>query len=261
MTSQNDSSSNILELHNVSKIFSDTDELKAVSDLSLSLRVGEFLCILGPSGCGKTTVLRMMSGLLPVSSGTVLLSGKPVEQTSKDAVLVFQEYSRSLLPWRRVLDNIKLGLEAKGIEREEQNSIAQRFLDMVGLKGFERHYPWQLSGGMQQRVALARALACSPKVLLMDEPFGSIDARTKADLEDQLLKIWMELKLSIALVTHDIEEAIYLGERLVVLTSRPAMIQGIEHVPFSYPRDQLTTKNSADFLKLRTKLLRALRGY
>lgn len=250
----------ILELQNVSKTFSDSGGLKAVSDLSLSLSQGEFLCILGPSGCGKTTILRMMAGLLPASSGAVLLGGRPVERPGSDAVLVLQEYGRSLLPWRRVLPNIELGLEAKGLSREERRPIAQRFLRTMGLEGFERHFPWQISGGMQQRVALARALACSPRVLLMDEPFGSLDARMRAELEDELLKIWSQLKLSIVFVTHDIEEAIYLGQRIALLTPRPARVQTVEPVPLDHPRDQLTTKRSVPFLDLRSKLLNALRA-
>lgn len=260
MTEPEASSYVVLELQDVTKVYSDGNGLAAVSGVSLSFRAGEFVCILGPSGCGKTTLLRMMAGLLPVTSGRILLGDKLVDRPNGDVVLLFQEYGRSLLPWRPVLENVQLGLEAKRVPRQERMRLAKQFLDIVALRDFETHFPWQLSGGMQQRVALARALACSPKVLLMDEPFGSLDARTRDELEDVLLDIWLTLKTTIVFVTHDIDEAIYLGQRIVLLSERPATVRTVERVSLSYPRDHLTTKQADTFLTLRAKIYRALRS-
>lgn len=258
MTSSTNPKSNAVELISVSKIFPESGGLEAVSDLSLMIRKGEFICIVGPTGCGKTTILKMMAGLLSASSGEILLNGNPIKGATGESVLVFQDYSRSLLPWRNARRNIELGLEAKGIDGEERTRIARHFLNLVKLKDFEERYPRQLSGGMQQRLALARALACSPRVLLMDEPFGSLDARTKAELEDELQNVWLTLKPSVVFVTHDIEEAIYLGQRIIVLTSRPAKVDKIEDVSIGYPRNQLTTRQSNEFLSLRAKLMATL---
>lgn len=250
----------VLELQAVTKVYSDANGLVAVSEVSLDFGAGEFVCILGPSGCGKTTLLRMMAGLLPVTSGRILLGDKLVEGPNGDVVLLFQEYGRSLLPWRRVLENVELGLEAKRVPRQEREQLAKRFLEIVGLRDFETHFPWQLSGGMQQRVALARALACSPKVLLMDEPFGSLDARTRDELEDVFINIWLKLRTTIVFVTHDIDEAIYLGQKIILLSERPGTVRTIERVSVGYPRDQLTTKQGEAFLTLRAKIYRALRS-
>lgn len=253
-------SSPILSVCEVSKAFPNAEGLKVVSSLSLKLYKGEFLCIVGPSGSGKTTLLRMMAGLLAPTSGKIIVNGHQISDSPQDVILLFQEYSRSLLPWRRVLPNVELGLEARKMSYRQRKSISRHFLNLVGLSDFEQHFPWQLSGGMQQRVALARALACRPKVLLMDEPFGSLDARTREDLEDQLLRIWSELQLSIVFVTHDIDEAIYLGQRIILLSKGPATIRSIEEVELGYPRHQLTTRQDRKFLEIRAKVYKNLRA-
>lgn len=249
----------LLEVHEITKAFHNGATTLAIRDVSFSLAKSEFLSILGPSGCGKTTLLRIIAGLLPPSSGQVLLEGEEVCQPDGRAVLVFQEYSRSLLPWYSVLRNVQLGLVTKDKSKKEVESIARDFIALVGLLGFEAHYPWQLSGGMQQRVALARALACTPKLLLMDEPFGSLDARIREELEEELLHLWIRLKLSVIFVTHDIDEAIFLGQRILLLTERPARVRFLEEVPLAYPRDELVTRQSQPFLELRAKLHELLR--
>lgn len=228
--------------------------VQAVDHVSLVVGQGEFVTIVGPSGCGKTTLLRMMAGLLRPTEGAVSLSGRALAGPGRGAVLVFQDFSRSLLPWRRALGNVKLGLEARGTRPEGGCRIAQSYLQRVGLSGQEERFPWELSGGMQQRLALARALACQPSVLLLDEPFGSLDARTREELEDEMLSLGRQLDLTIVLVTHDIDEAIYLGDRVVLLTERPARIR-LECATFlGSHRDQVSTRSSPEFLKMRQEL-------
>ncbi|MCI0563209.1 MAG: ABC transporter ATP-binding protein [Nitrososphaera sp.] len=247
----------ILTLERVSKSFPDKDGRQVLSNLDLTLSKGDFLSVVGPSGCGKTTMLRIMAGLLPSSSGIVSMNGEPRNPIG-NVVLLFQDYGRSLLPWRTVLRNVTLGIEELPLTRSEQDEKANRFIQLVGLSEFAMAYPGQLSGGMQQRVALARALVRAPSVLLMDEPFGSLDARTRESLEDQLLQLWAELKLTIVFVTHDIDEAIYLGQKVVVLTDRPATISAIEFVGLEYPRNQISSREDPLFLSLRRTLYRSL---
>lgn len=248
-----------IELKAVSKSYEVSgDSLLAVRDFSLSIEKGQFVSVVGPSGCGKTTLLRLIAGLIQPSDGHVRVDGREVLGPSADVVLLFQEYGRSLLPWRTVPGNVQFGLEGRGVPREERVAEAERQLALVGLKGFEAYYPWQLSGGMQQRVALARALVCSPKVLLLDEPFGSLDAISREQLEDQLLALWCKLGFTAVLVTHDVDEAIYLGQCVVVLSQRPASLCTTEAVDLPYPRSQIESRSSARFLELRAELRRAL---
>ncbi|HEV7761357.1 MAG TPA: ABC transporter ATP-binding protein, partial [Acidimicrobiales bacterium] len=212
-----------------------------------------------PSGCGKTTLLRCLSGLLAPTSGSVTLLGQPVVQPPRAMALVFQDYSRSLLPWLDVLGNVTLPLKARKLPRAERESLAREALASVGLAGDAHKYPWQLSGGMQQRAAIARALAYQPEILLMDEPFASVDAQTRADLEDLLLDIWSSRRITVVLVTHDIDEAVYLADRVVVLTKAPSRVQDTVDITLPRPRHQLTTKELPAFAHHRTHLLTAIR--
>ena len=228
----------------------------AIADVSLQVREGEFVSIVGPSGCGKTTLLMNLAGLMDPTSGEIVINGQPVREPPAGVILVFQEYNRSLLPWRSVLKNILYGLELRrqaGRVRDAAEQ-ARKYLEVVGLTGFERHFPWQLSGGMQQRVAIARALACEPRVLLMDEPFGSLDAQTRADLEDVLINLWREFRQTILFVTHDIDEAIYLSDRVFVLSSRPSTILGEIVIDLERPRQQLATKADRRFIDYRARI-------
>ena len=180
----------------------------AIGNITCQVEAGEFVSFVGPSGCGKTTLLMTIAGLLAPSSGRVIVNGKEVSGPPANLVLLFQEYNKSLFAWRSVLGNVRFGVEARGAAAPAADAKARKLIALVGLKGFESHYPWELSGGMQQRVAIARALAYEPEVLLMDEPFGSLDALTRLELEDTLLRLWAELKTTILFITHDIEEAI-----------------------------------------------------
>jgi NitT/TauT family transport system ATP-binding protein len=222
------------------------------------VRPGAFVCIVGPSGAGKTTLMRCMCGLLSPSSGTVVLDGQPINGPPERLALVFQDYSRSLLPWMSVGGNIMLPLRSKGVDKAERWRRATEALAAVGLDGVAALYPWQLSGGMQQRVAIARALAYQPEALLMDEPFASVDAQTRADLEDLILGLRDRLGLTVILITHDIDEAVYLADDLIVLTGAPARVQDIISVPLGRGRDQVLTKSRTDFAELRARVLRLI---
>jgi NitT/TauT family transport system ATP-binding protein len=199
-----------------------------------------------------------IAGLLAPSSGSVIVKGKQVDGPPPNLVLLFQEYNKSLFAWRSVLGNVRFGLEARGDRSAGAAQKADALIEMVGLKGFEKHYPWELSGGMQQRVAIARALAYEPEVLLMDEPFGSLDALTRLELEDSLLKLWAQLKTTILFITHDIEEAIYLSDRIWVLSRRPSAIMQELDIPFRRPRDQVATRADAQFMELRNRIYRQI---
>jgi NitT/TauT family transport system ATP-binding protein len=231
----------------------------AIKDLSFEVGEREFICIVGPSGCGKTTLLKCISGLLPVTSGRVLLDGSPVTAPPEQMALVFQEYGRSLFPWLRVDQNVRFPLRRKRLARPQVERLVSDSLAAVGLSEFARHYPWQLSGGMQQRVAIARALAYQPEILVMDEPFASVDAQTRADLEDLLLSVWERFHVTILFVTHDIDEAVYLGDRILVLTSRPTLLEEIVDVGLPRPRDQVSTKELAEFAHLRARVYRSIK--
>jgi NitT/TauT family transport system ATP-binding protein len=250
----------ILEVQNLSKSYRQTggQTTAAIGNISCKVESGAFISFIGPSGCGKTTLLMTIAGLLAPSSGSVIVKGKQVNGPPPNLVLLFQEYNKSLFAWRSVLGNVRFGLEARGDRSAGAARKADALIEMVGLKGFEKHYPWELSGGMQQRVAIARALAYEPEVLLMDEPFGSLDALTRLELEDSLLKLWAELKTTILFITHDIEEAIYLSDRIWVLSRRPSAIMQELDIPFPRPRDQLTTRADARFMELRNGIYRQI---
>jgi NitT/TauT family transport system ATP-binding protein len=226
-------------------------EVPACENINFSMNRGEFVCIVGPSGCGKTTLLKCLCHLLKPTTGKVFINEKEIQGPPKEMTLIFQDYSRSLFPWRTVLKNVLFVLEKKNLSKEERIKIAKSALASVYLSGFENHYPWELSGGMQQRVAIARAIAFNPAILLMDEPFASVDAQTRSDLEDTILEIWSSFSQTILLVTHDIEEAIYLADRVLVLSGRPSEIREEIKIDLERPRNQLTTKENKRFIEFR----------
>jgi NitT/TauT family transport system ATP-binding protein len=250
----------ILEIQNLSKSYRQAggETTIAIGDITCKVEAGEFVSFVGPSGCGKTTLLMSIAGLLAPSAGRVIVNGQPVTGPPPGLVLLFQEYNKSLFAWRSVLGNVRFGLDARDNHTHDADTKARALIDLVGLKGFETHYPWELSGGMQQRVAIARALAYEPEVLLMDEPFGSLDALTRLELEDTLLRLWAELKTTILFITHDIEEAIYLSDRIWVLGPRPSRIIQEMKTDFSRPRDQVTTRAAARFMQLRNEIYRQI---
>jgi NitT/TauT family transport system ATP-binding protein len=226
-------------------------EIPACENISFSVNNGEFVCIVGPSGCGKTTLLKCVCHLLKPTGGKVIVNEREINSPPKEMILIFQDYSRSLFPWRTVLKNVLFVLEKKELSKKERMEIAKSALASVYLTGFENHYPWELSGGMQQRVAIARAIAFNPDILLMDEPFASVDAQTRSDLEDTILEIWSRYSQTILLVTHDIEEAIYLADRVLVLSQRPSEIREEIRIDLERPRNQLTTKEDKRFIEYR----------
>ncbi len=230
-----------LELRNVIKTFnSEEGEIKALEDINLNVKPNEFLCIIGPSGCGKTTLLRLIAGLDLPSSGEIILDGKEVKGPSPDRGMVFQEFS--LFPWRTVIKNVTLGLKIRGINENEQYRIANEYIELVGLKGFENCYPYELSGGMKQRVAIARALAMDPSILLMDEPFGSVDAQTRNVLQEELLGIWKRTKKTVLFVTHSVDEAVYLADRVAVMSTRPGRIVECMDIDIARPRKRTSVE-------------------
>ncbi|SDD17140.1 NitT/TauT family transport system ATP-binding protein [Paenibacillus sp. UNCCL117] len=222
------------EINDVSKIYGGSSPTETLSHIQLHIEDGEFLAILGPSGCGKSTLLDILAGLQPASSGEVLFEGKPLTGPGKERGVVFQD--PSLYPWRTVFQNVELGLEIGGVPKPERKLRVQKYLDLVGLKGFEHKYPHHLSGGMRQRAGLARALSNSPKVLLMDEPFGAVDHLTRLQLQDDLLTIWQAEKKTVVFITHDVSEAVFLGDRVVLLSPRPGRIRSIFQVRAKRPR-------------------------
>jgi NitT/TauT family transport system ATP-binding protein len=236
------------------------DETEAIADVSFEVAEGEFLCIVGPSGCGKTTLLKTVSGLLAPSSGTVELSGEAVTEPPERMALVFQDYSRSLYPWMRVGENVAFPLRRRKLTREERDRTVHQAVESVGLAGSIDQYPWQLSGGMQQRVAIARGLAYQPEILLMDEPFASVDAQTRADLEDLVLQIRDDYGITVLFVTHDIDESVYMADRVVILTARPSRVQEVLEIDLPRPRHQVQTKEVPDFAHLRAHVYRAIKG-
>jgi NitT/TauT family transport system ATP-binding protein len=232
---------------------------RAIGDVSLTVDEGEFACVVGPSGCGKTTLLKCIAGLLRPTSGEVLLRGRRVSGPPEEMALVFQEYSRSLMPWASVRNNVLLPLRHKRLKAPERRALVEEALEAVGLTTFIDHYPWQLSGGMQQRVAIARALAYQPTILLMDEPFASVDAQTRGDLEDLILRVREEFGITILFVTHDIDESVYLADRVVVLTHSPTEVKELVPVALPRPRDQIATKELAEFAHLRGHVYRLIK--
>jgi NitT/TauT family transport system ATP-binding protein len=249
-----------LEVRSLAKTFQSRDHTTvALADVSFRVAPGELVCIVGPSGCGKTTLLRCLAGLLPPTSGEVVLHGEPVRAPPRRMAFVFQDYSSSLLPWLRVEGNVTFPLRHTGVDAHRRAELAAQALRVVGLADFAHHYPWQLSGGMQQRVALARALAYEPEILLMDEPFASLDAQTRGDLEDLLLDVWSAYRMTTVFVTHDIDESVYLADRVIVLGRRPATVALELEIELPRPRDQITTRQCPDFAALRTEVLRTIK--
>lgn len=228
--------------------------------VDLDVGRGVFLSIVGPSGAGKTTLLRCMAGLLAATSGSIVMSGTPVVKPPPALALVFQDYSRSLMPWMTVRKNVELPLLSAKVTRSERRERAEQALAAVGLTGNMNQYPWQMSGGMQQRAAIARALAYRPEALLMDEPFASVDAQTRADLEDLTLSLRDRFGMTVVLVTHDIDEAVYVGDEVVVISGSPARVRRRITVDLGPERDQLTTKSSTRFTELRGQVLELIRG-
>ena len=250
----------LLQIGGLGKTYGSGDKaVQAVGDVSFAIDDGEFVCVVGPSGCGKTTLLKCIGGLLRPTRGEVLLRGRRVTEPPEEMALVFQEYSRSLMPWASVRNNVLLPLRHKKLSRAERNRLVEDSLAAVGLTRVLDRYPWQLSGGMQQRVAIARALAYQPAILLMDEPFASVDAQTRADLEDLVLRVRDEYGITILFVTHDIDESVYLSDRVVVLTHAPTEVKEVLPVDLPSPRDQIATKELPDFASLRAHVYRLIK--
>jgi NitT/TauT family transport system ATP-binding protein len=229
-----------------------------LANIDLDVREGEFLCIVGASGSGKTSLLRILAGLIRPTHGEARFRGQAISGPSRERAIVFQDYSRALLPWRTVSANVALGLDSRGVRREAQAPIVEELLVRMGLANASEQYPSQLSGGMQQRVQIARCLAQAPQILLMDEPFGALDALTRQALQDEILFLTAEKQITVVFITHDLEEAIYLGDRVVVLGGSPAGIIETVDVDLPRPRNQLTTREDARFLAHRHRLFRVL---
>lgn len=253
----------MLEVRRLSKIFFEQNDprkpgLVALYNISLAIRKNEFVSLLGPSGCGKTTLIRIIAGLLVADRGEVLVNSQVVNSPGRDRCMVFQQFG--LLPWRTVVSNVEFGLEIDGVPREERRALADKYLELVGLKGFENYYPHQISGGMQQRVGIARALSKKPEILLMDEPFGAVDAQTREQLQEELLKIWAQTETTVVFVTHSIDEAIYLSDRVVVMQARPGRIKEEVIVDLPRPRWEGDIKADPRFAQLRAHLRDSLRS-
>jgi ABC-type nitrate/sulfonate/bicarbonate transport system ATPase subunit len=250
---------NILSIRGVSREFTTQTGSRTIALQSTDLEVAEndFITILGPSGCGKSTLLRIVAGLDTQTTGDVLLDGKKITGPGADRGMVFQSYT--LFPWLTVLENICFGLRERGLAKAEQLEIAQSFVKKVGLVGFENHFPKQLSGGMQQRTALARALANNPRMLLMDEPFGALDHQTRELMQEHLLSIWEAERKTILFVTHDIDEAVFMGSRVVVMSARPGRIKLDREIAFAHPR-HYSIKTTADFAALKGELTEQVRA-
>lgn len=227
-----------VEFRNITKNYTNPegDETAALQNINLTVKDGEFICVLGPSGCGKSTLLEIAAGLLPRSDGEIFLDGEPLSGTSRDVGVVFQD--SSLFPWRSIRKNIEFGLEMAGADRNERAQRAEKAIETVGLKGFENKYPHQLSGGMRQRAGLARTLVNDPSFILMDEPFSAVDHLTRLALQDEVVRIWLQEKKTILFITHDVSEAVYLANRVVLLSPRPGRIQRIFDVPGEHPRER-----------------------
>jgi NitT/TauT family transport system ATP-binding protein len=240
-----------LEIRDLSQSFprEDGSTLTVLDRVSFDVKEKEFVCILGASGCGKTTLLRMIAGLDTADSGTIVLDGETITGTDPKVGFVFQEYS--LFPWRTVIDNIAFGLEMRGVSEEDRYMVAEWFIDLVNLTQFRDSYPSELSGGMRQRVAVARALTLDPVLLLMDEPFGALDAQTRNMLQKELLQIWQKTKKMVIFITHSVDEAVYLADRIIVMTPRPGRICRNFEVPLPRPRD----RTSVEFAQVRRDVL------
>jgi len=245
----------LLEIRNVYKLFQvDGRQMETLRDINLNIGDHEFICFIGPSGCGKTTLLRIIAGLEEPSSGSVFLNGDLIKGPGPERGMVFQEYS--LFPWRTVIDNIAFGLELRGVPKKDRLDRAEQYLKMVGLERFSERYPHELSGGMKQRVAIARALVNDPKALLMDEPFGALDAQTRNIMQSELLRIWEEEKKTVVFVTHSVDEAIYLADRIVIMSARPGRIKDVIEIDLSRPR----TRTSPEVNGIRDRILADLKS-
>jgi NitT/TauT family transport system ATP-binding protein len=246
-----------LSIRDVNKVYGGQhgEATTALKSISLEMKQGEFLAILGPSGCGKSTLLQIVAGLIPGTAGEVVLNGSAVTAPPPEMVYLFQQYSKSLLPWRTVEQNVALVFESKGMKKRDIAARCGEYLGMVGLASFQKHYPWQLSGGMQQRVAIARALAAQPRVLLLDEPFSAVDALTRIELQSLVLDLWARQGLTILLITHDVDEAVFMADRIAVLSSRPSTVEMVVDTELSRPRDAMGTRELPRFLQLRHDLV------
>ena len=255
----------LLKVKGLKKVYeSSTGSVEAIGDISFEMHQGELVCIVGPSGCGKTTLLKCIAGLLAPTAGVIELDGQPVTGPPPNMALVFQEYGRSLYPWLTVRGNVELPLKHRKLSKQERTQLVDDALLAVGLDHADSSYPWQLSGGMQQRVAIARAVAYQPEVLIMDEPFAAVDAQTRADLEDLVRQLHRDRGMSLLFVTHDIDESVYLGERVIVLSKSPTWVQEDLPIDLAPERDQITTRALPRFTELRThvyeQIQRAKRG-
>ncbi|MFI0404751.1 ABC transporter ATP-binding protein [Actinomadura sp. 3N508] len=245
----------LLDVRGLRKTYQSADRtVEAVRDLTFGIAAGELACIVGPSGAGKTTLLKCIAGLLAPSGGEVVLGDRPVLRPPEDMAVVFQEYGRSLFPWMTVAQNIELPLKQKKVPKRRRAELVAEALESVGLADVPAAYPWQLSGGMQQRVAIARAVAYEPAVLLMDEPFAAVDAQTRAELEDLTRELWRRLGMTVLFVTHDIEEAVYLGQRVLVLSAAPTVIMEDTAIDLPAEREQLATRSDPRFAELRAHI-------
>jgi NitT/TauT family transport system ATP-binding protein len=250
----------MLRVSHLAKTYGDGDDaVQAIGDVDLEVSKNEFVCIVGPSGCGKTTLLKCMAGLLAPTGGEVLLHDQRVDGPPERMALVFQEYSRSLFPWMTVRQNVAFPLRRKRLEKQKARELVEHAVQSVDLSRFLDRYPWELSGGMQQRVAIARALAYQPEIMLMDEPFASVDAQTRADLEDLILEVRREYGVTVVFVTHDIDESVYLSDRIAVLTPSPTTVQEVLEVDLPEPRDQVETKELPEFAHLRGHVWRLIK--
>jgi NitT/TauT family transport system ATP-binding protein len=243
------------ELRGVGVTYGGATGREVLRSVSIGINVNEIVCIVGHSGIGKSTLIRCIAGLQTPTTGQIFVSGVAITEPPSTLALVSQDYGRTLMPWLRISENVRLPLRGQKIPRAEQDARVAAALAAVGLVGVERSYPWQISGGMQQRVAIARALAYRPQVLLMDEPFASVDAQTRAELEDLLLSLQRELGITVLLVTHDVDEAVYLSDRVMVLGGHPAEVRDIISVPLGGTRDQIETKADPVFIECRTRVL------
>jgi NitT/TauT family transport system ATP-binding protein len=252
----------MLEITGLSKTYGAGErETRAVGNVSFSVDERELVCVVGPSGCGKTTLLMCLAGLFPLTAGSVSFGGAPVDGPPPGVAVVFQDYSRSLLPWKSNLDNVLFGMRrVEDTDARQKRERARELLASVGLSDFERHYPWQVSGGMQQRVAIARALASRSRLLLLDEPLAAVDAQTRAEMQDLLLELAARYRQTCLLVTHDVDEAVYVADRVLVLSRRPTRVIEDITVPLGKPRDQIETREHRVYLEIRHTVLAHIRA-
>lgn len=250
----------VIESSGVGKIYpapAGGEPFRALAGVDLEVADGEFVTLIGPSGCGKTTLLKMIDGLIPYEEGQIRVMGQPVTGPGRERAVVFQNFA--LLPWLTVAENVQFGLQLRGVERRQRDEVARQHIEMVGLRGFEKSYPRQLSGGMQQRVGLARALAVDPQILLMDEPFGSLDAQTRNLLQADLLRVWEASRKTVVFVTHAMDEAVFLSDRVVLMATRPGRISEVIEIDLPRPRTD-ETRSMPQFVEITSYVWDRLRG-